>query len=114
MTLTTLASLLLAYFVFAALFIGVSWKSKSEAKWLGLVTIAVAAPFFYWFGAFSEQFTSGICYSNAIGMVSNAVESTDNPRALAEQIRELPLYGYETVCNEVEEAAGKLPKASAP
>ena len=83
-------------------------------KWLSLGTIAVAAPLFYWSGVFSESFVAGQCYSNAMGMVAQSVERTSNPQQLAAQIRALPMHGYETVCSDVEKAAGELPNVVAP
>lgn len=85
-----------------------------SSKWLGVATLVFAAPFFFWLGALSESFTAGICYSNTIHSIGNAVQNTQSPVELAKQIHALPLEGYETVCTEVEAAAGKLPNAGAP
>lgn len=85
-----------------------------SSKWLGVATLVLAAPFFFWLGAFSESFTAGICYSNTIHSIGNAVQNTQSPVELAKQIHALPLEGYETVCTEVEAAAEKLPAAGAP
>ena len=85
-----------------------------KSKWLGLAAIVLSAPFFYWLGVFSEQFTSGQCYSRTISMIANSVAKSDLPIGLSDKIRSLPLYGYETICSEVEAAAEKLPNASAP
>lgn len=84
------------------------------SKWLGVIALAFAAPFFYWLGLFSEQFSAGLCYSDSIHKIANAVQMTDSPGKLAEQIRGLPLHGYETVCSEVQTAASQLPHADAP
>ncbi|WP_144898055.1 hypothetical protein [Luteimonas cucumeris] len=113
---TTLLLLVLpiGFFVLALLFIVAVWTAPRRAKWLGLATIAAAAPFFFWLGAFSEQFGAGQCYSNAIGMIANAVEQTDSPSDLAEKLRALPLHGYETSCPQVEAAARQLPNVGAP
>ncbi len=114
MTLTTLLILLLGYVFFAATFTVIAWKTKNHAKMIGLVTIALCAPFFYWLGAFSEQFSSGLCYSSAIDKIATAVETTNSPTTLAEKIKSLPLHGYETNCKDVELATGKLLNAAAP
>ncbi len=114
MTLSLLLALLVGCVVMAAMFLGAAWKTPGRAKWFGLVAIVVSAPFFYWLGSFSEQFGAGQCYSNAMSMIANAVERTDSPQDLARQLRALPMHGYETVCSEVEAAAGKLHNAGAP
>lgn len=99
---------LFTYLALAALFIGAAWKASSKAKWFGLAAIAAAAPVFFWAGAFSEQFSAGQCYTEAITTIADSVEKTDDPATLAEKIRALPLFGYETVCSEVEAAAHGL------
>ena len=114
MSVLLLPALLIGYVVFAALFISATWKSPARAKWLGLASIAAAAPFFMWLGSFAEQFGAGQCYSNTFGMIANAVESTSAPADLGQQIRALPMHGYETNCSEVEAAAKTLPNAKAP
>ena len=114
MTLTTLLVLLLGYVIFALTFTVIAWKNRKQEKLIGLITVALCAPFFYWLGAFSEQFGAGLCYSSAIDNIATAVGETDNPKSLAEKIRALPLHGYETNCEDVELATGKLPNAAAP
>ena len=114
MTLLLLLALLIGCVVMAAAFLVAAWKAPRTAKWFGFLAIVISAPFFYWLGAFSEQFGAGQCYSNAMNMVANAVERTGTPQKLAEQLRTLPMRGYETNCSEVEAAAKKLPNAGAP
>jgi|GEM_PF-1911262 len=114
MTATFLLVLLVGLGVMALIFLLAGRGLTRKSKWLGLAAIVLAAPFFFWLGAFSEQFTSGQCYSRSIHLIANAVASTDQPIQLAEQIRSLPLYGYETVCSEVEVASEGLPNAGAP
>jgi hypothetical protein len=114
MTVTFLLVLLIGFGVMALIFVLAGRGLTRASKWLGLAAILLSAPFFYWLGAFSEQFTSGQCYSNVIAMIANSVEKSDSPTTLSEKIRALPLYGYETICAEVEAAAEKLPNASAP
>ena len=114
MTVLLLPALLIGYVVLAALFVAATWKSPARAKWLGLASIAAAAPLFLWIGSFAEQFGAGQCYSSAIGMIANAVENSNSPAELGKQIRALPLRGYETSCSEVESAAKALPNAKAP
>ena len=113
---TTMLLLVLpiGFFVLALLFIAAVWTAPRRTKWLGIATIAAAAPFFFWLGAFSEQFGAGQCYSNAMGMIANAVEQTGSPQELSKKIRDLPMHGYETVCSDVEAAAAGLPNAGAP
>jgi hypothetical protein len=105
---------LVGYVVLAAVFFGATQGASRRARWLGLVAIAASAPFFYWLGAFSEQFNSGICYSNVMDKVANAVQHTSTPKALSGKIKALPMRGYETSCSEVERVASKLPGQSAP
>jgi 4-amino-4-deoxy-L-arabinose transferase-like glycosyltransferase len=114
MTATFLLVLVVGFGVMALIFLLAARGLTKKSKWLGLAAIIFAAPFFFWLGAFSEQFTSGQCYSRSIHLIANAVARTDAPAGLAEQIRSLPLYGYETVCSEVEVASEKLPNAGAP
>lgn len=106
-----LLALLVVYVVLAAIFFGAASRPTRYAKWVGLAAIAAAGPFFYWLGAFSDQFSAGICYSSSVEMIANAVEKTDSPQDLAKRIRKLPLHGYETKCSEVEAAARELPNA---
>jgi hypothetical protein len=103
-----------AYLVLAAVFLGAAWRTNARAKWLGLAVLAAAAPGFFWFGIFAEQFTSGQCYTEVMHHIANAVERTDSPKTLAQRIRASPMYGYETVCSKVEAAGRELPDAVAP
>ena len=114
MTATFLLVLLTGFGVMVLIFLLAGRGLTRKSKWLGLAAIALAAPFFFWLGSFSEQFTSGQCYSRSIHLIANAVSRTDAPVRLAEQIRSLPLYGYETMCSEVEVASEALPNAGAP
>jgi hypothetical protein len=106
--------LLIGYIALAVAFIAVAWKAPARSKWLGLASIAAAAPFFLWLGSFAEPFDAGQCYSRALGMIATSVERTDAPAELGQRIRSLPLHGYETSCAEVEAAARELPNAKAP
>jgi hypothetical protein len=114
MSATFLLVLLIGFGVMTLIFLLAARGLTHKSKWLGLAAIACSAPFFYWLGAFSEQFTSGQCYSRSIGMIATAVAKTDSPVELSERIRPLPLHGYETVCSDVEVASEKLPNAGAP
>ena len=101
------------YVILAALFlVAASSRMGPRAKWLGLAAIIAAAPVFVWIGGFAEQFETGQCYSEVNRYVARAVERTDAPQALAQEIEALPFRGYETSCSEVEAAASKLPNAS--
>lgn len=111
MTATFLLALLVGFGVMVLIFLLAGRGLTQQSKWLGLAAIALAAPFFFWLGAFSEQFTSGQCYSRSIHLIADAVAKTGTPERLAEQIRSLPLHGYETVCSEVEVASEALPNA---
>ena len=114
MTLTLLLVCLVGYVVMAAVFLLATTGSPRRIKWLGLAAIVASAPFFYWLGSFSEQATSGLCYSAVVEGIGNSVEQTNSPKTLAKQIRELPMRGYETSCPEVEQAARQLPGQNAP
>jgi hypothetical protein len=111
--LSLLIAAFFGYVILAALFlVATSSRMGRRAKWLGLAAIVAAAPALVWFGAFGEQTAAGQCYSKINDYVARAVERTDAPRALAEQISALPFRGYETSCSEVEAAASKLPNAA--
>jgi hypothetical protein len=114
MTVFLLFALLIGYIIMAAVFLGAAWGANRRAKWLGLAVLAASAPFFFWAGSFAEQFGAGQCYSNAVGMIANAVERTDSPRQLAQDLRALPMHGYETSCSEVETATSRLKNSVAP
>jgi len=102
---------LLSFVIMAMLFIAAMWRSPSRAKWLGVVLLAASAPFFFWVGAFSEQFGAALCYSESMDMIANAVEKTEDPIELSKKIRALPMRGYETECTDLEAAAKGLPHA---
>lgn len=114
MAATHLLVLLVGFGMMALLFLLAARGFSKKNKWLGLAAIVLAAPFFYWLGAFSEQFGSSLCYSSAIQKIANAVGATGSPKDLAKQLHSLPLRGYETVCKDVEAAVEVLPNASAP
>lgn len=104
----------IAYVVLAAAFLIAARKTNTRAKLLGLAALAAAAPGFSWFGSFGQQLSSGHCYSNVVQLIADAVEKTNRPKILAQEIRGLPLYGYETECSEVEAASRELPNAFGP
>ena len=114
MTITLLLAALLGYIVLAGVFAVMSRGAPRRARVAGFLAIAAAAPFFMWFGTFGERFTAGQCYSSAFESVAAAAERSAGPKALAQQIRALPLYGYETECSEVEKAARRLTARVAP
>ena len=109
-----LLGLLTGYVVMALVFLVGAHTASRRARWLGLIAIAAAAPVFYWLGAFSEQASTGICYSRVVGSIANAVEHTRHPKALAAEIGSLPMRGYETSCPEVDQASRKLPGSAPP
>jgi hypothetical protein len=86
----------------------------TAAVGLGFVFLFLSAPVFFVIGGFAGRFNDGICYSSSMYMIANAVEQTHSPVQLAEQIRALPMHGYETDCAEVEFAAAELPNAVVP
>ena len=109
-----LLSLLVGYVVMAFVFLASAHTASRRSRWLGFIAIAAAAPVFYWLGAFYEQASAGICYSNVVGRVASAVEQTNSPKALAAEIKSLPMRGYETSCPEVEQASRKLSGSAFP
>ena len=109
-----LLGLLTGYVVMALVFLASAHAASRRARWFGLIAIAAAAPVFCWLGAFSEQASTGICYSSVVGNIANAVEQTQSPKALAAEIRSLPMRGYETSCPEVDQASHKLPDSAPP
>ena len=108
MTFSLLLIFLVGYLVLAAVFVAVTHGVSRRARCAGLLAIAVSAPFFFWGGIFSEQFDAGQCYSTVVDKIANAVERIHSPTELAGQIRALPMHGYETSCQEVDEAADGL------
>lgn len=109
-----LLGLLVGYLVVLAGFLAAVTGAPRRAKVFGVIAILLGGPVFFWLGSFSEQFTTGQCYSSAIGSIANSVAATREPAVLAGKIRELPLRGYETSCSEVEQAARRLPHGVAP
>jgi len=114
MLLPTLFAGVIAYVVLAAAFLIAARKTNTRSKLLGLAALAAAAPGFFWFGSFERQLSSGQCYSEVVHLIADAVDKTTSPRLLAQEIRGLPLYGYETECSEVETASRALPNAIGP
>lgn len=108
MMLPLLLSGVIAYLLLGIAFAIASRGAPRRARVGGLLAILAAAPFFFWFGGFSERFTAGQCYSSAFDAIANAAERSPSPKALSTQIRSLPLHGYETDCAEVEQAARRL------
>ncbi|GAB3031255.1 hypothetical protein GCM10027285_12480 [Oleiagrimonas citrea] len=109
-----LLSLLVGYVVMAFVFLVSAHTASRRSRWLGFIAIAAAAPVFYWLGAFTEQASAGACYSNVVSRVASAVEQTKSPKALAAEIKSLPMRGYETSCPEVEQASHKLSGSALP
>lgn len=112
MTAAALLALLGGYVVMSAIFVGVARRSEPRVKWLGIAIIALAAPFFFWLGAFTGEFGAGQCYSEVIGRIATAADASEGSASLGAAIRALPMQGYETVCGEVERASRTLPGVS--
>ncbi|WP_347254658.1 hypothetical protein [Leminorella grimontii] len=65
----------------------------------------------YWAGKGSARFDDNICYSNVIGELTDGVgrvARSSSPgeaaQALEEKARALPVYGYESSCQDILEA----------
>ena len=73
----------------------------------------------YWWAIFSTSFNTNLCYSGVIAFVSDeaqAVATIKNESRTANfklMLQGLPLHGYETDCNEVDEAIAKYKQAYA-
>lgn len=106
--------LLVGFSVASLAFLLVAQGLTKKSKWLGMAAMVLAAPFFFWLGVLSERSISGQCYSRSVHLIADAIAKTQSPASLAERVRSLPLYGYETVCADVEVAAEHLSNASAP
>lgn len=78
----------------------------------GLIIFLVAIGFgIYWLGKISAQFDANICYSNVvneltdeIGRVARSPSPGEDARSLEAKARALPVYGYESDCQEMLEA----------
>lgn len=76
---------------------------------LGVAAIISSAPFFVSIGMFLGSFNDGICYSGAIhelGELSIFIANSKNSEYLDKYqkfLKSLPLHGYETSCDEVNE-----------
>lgn len=81
---------------------------------LGFAAIVSSAPFFIGLGMFFGRFSDGICYSSAIqslGELSVFITNSKNPEYLDRYqkfLNSLPLHGYETSCDEVNETIEKF------
>jgi len=73
----------------------------------------------YWWAVFSTSFNINMCYSGVISFVSQeaqavATSKDENRTAVFKSMLQgLPLHGYETDCNEVDEAIAKYKNAHA-
>ncbi len=68
----------------------------------------------YWFGVFTTSFNTNLCYSSVIYEIERglalavASEDTDAVNQFQKKLSALPLHGYESNCEEVQEAANTL------
>lgn len=68
----------------------------------------------YYAGAFSASFSLNLCYSESLRTLAIAADDTlksqdaDRAKAYVEMIKNLPLHGYETNCDEVKNMIAKF------
>ena len=68
----------------------------------------------YWFGEFSESFSTNLCYSEVLSTVRDQIDNavkTGNKEDLLKvkkMVDRLPLQGYESNCNEIRNATKNL------
>lgn len=88
-------------------------KSCSELGgfWGLIIFLAAIGYGCYWLGETSARFDANICYSDAIGELTNEIgHVTLSPspgeaaQALEEKARALPVYGYESNCQDILDA----------
>lgn len=85
--------------------------SKVVPIFLGLIISAVLLGSAYGVGSFTFLFNTNMCYSEIISLIQEEVDyaiktkNTDDLIEVQNLIKSLPLRGYESDCNEINEAA---------
>lgn len=75
-----------------------------------LVMAFVILSVVFWLGRFTANFDNNQCYGSVISKIikeiddANTTKNWTKMQQLNTQLKALPLYGYETDCNEVENA----------
>lgn len=70
--------------------------------------------FSFFLGFFIKDFDNNLCYSYAIGDISEKLEkvisqeSWEEVRKFQQELNRLPLHGYESNCEEIKRAVEKL------
>lgn len=91
-------------------------KLDSGTAVISVVT-ALATPYLFFVAMFLGGFGANLCYSSAMSNLSKVSESVvglgskEANEIYVESIREIPLFGYESQCTEVEAHISKLEKA---
>ncbi|MBU2156927.1 MAG: hypothetical protein KJ989_20610 [Gammaproteobacteria bacterium] len=91
-------------------------KLDSGTAVISVVT-ALATPYLFVVAMFLGGFGTNLCYSSAISSLSKVSElvvglgSKEANEIYVESIREIPLFGYESQCTEVEAHISKLEKS---
>lgn len=91
-------------------------KLDSGTAVISVVT-ALATPYLFVVAMFLGSFGTNLCYSSAISNLSTVSElvvgldSKEANEAYVESIREIPLFGYESQCTEIEAHISNLEKA---
>lgn len=91
-------------------------KLDSGTAVISVVT-ALATPYLFVVAMFLGGFGANLCYSSAMSNLSKVSESVvglgskEANKIYFESIREIPLFGYESQCTEVEAHISKLEKA---
>jgi hypothetical protein len=108
------AATLIGYAVLAVAWAVLEKKKHGGRLVAAALSIALAGPFFMALGSFLGKFSNNICYAEVVGAVADLPGTylrAGNTQALSEfgALRQkLPLYGYETNCEELRTAVQSL------
>lgn len=79
--------------------------------WGLIIFLAAIGIGIYWLGKTAARFDANICYSNVIGELTDEIGRVarspspgEDARTLEEKARALPVYGYESNCQDILEA----------
>ena len=79
--------------------------------WGLIIIVAAIGAGSYWLGKTASRFDADICYSNVIGELTDEIGSVarspspgDNALLLEAKAKALPVYGYESNCQDILEA----------
>lgn len=109
--------MLLSQVVFFTVLLILFRKKLDSGTALISVVTALVTPYLFIVAIFLGSFGANLCYSSAISNLSKVsklvvdLDSKEANEVYVESIREIPLFGYESQCTEVEAHISKLEKA---